>query len=414
MNRPHSTTYPVDKSFTAWYLRHFFDILMVLMSVSQWITLWWFVGRPVPWVVHLAGTAGFYTTSMYLAGGFRRSGRLPPRQGRLARIYFATAFTSTVCFCFLVFAGVLAAGLSLLPASVFAEAGGSLGSAGIVWNSFGEVTRLGFAGIGLTFLYGYTIGQRRIRTRRFDIPVPNLPPALDGLSIAQISDIHMGLNLEREQLAGYVDRINDLDADVICITGDMIDSARTDLDAFLPTFARLRARYGVVAILGNHDHAAGAERVVEALRHHTDFTLLRDQHLPLYVGDATLHVLGLDDRGLDWARGLRLDPVLNDLHAEIPSGEPVLLLVHRPDTFEHAAKLGIPLTLSGHTHGGQIGIPWFRGRSLNPSRVLTEFDRGLFRRGASFLYTNPGLGVTSQKLRLATPREITLFRLRRA
>ncbi len=414
MSRAHATERSAGSGFTAWYLRHFFDLLMAFISVSQWVTLWWLVGRSVPVVVHILGTAGFYATNMYLAGGFRRFGRMPPRQGHLARLYFATAFTSVVCFLFLVLAAGVAGGLSLLQASVFAAYGDLLGGNEALWSSFGTATRLGFAGIGLTFLYGYTIGQRRIRTRRFDIPVPHLPAALDGLSIAQISDIHMGLNLDREQLAGYVDRVNRLDADMICVTGDMIDSARTDLDAYLPLFAGLRARYGVVAILGNHDHAAGAERVVDALRHYTDFTILRDQHLPLRIGDATLHVLGLDDRGLDWARGLRLDPVLSALHAEVPRGEPVLLLVHRPDTFEHAAKLGIPLTLSGHTHGGQVGIPWFNGRSLNPSRVLTEFDRGLFRRGATFLYTNPGLGVTSQKLRLATPREITLFRLRRA
>ena len=92
-------------------------------------------------------------------------------------------------------------------------------------------------------------------------------------------------------------------------------------------------------------------------------------------------------------------------------GVPVLLLVHRPDLFDQAAASSVPLTLSGHTHGGQIAIPWFGGRRRNLAEFITPFHRGLYRAGDSALYVNSGLGVTGQRIRLCTPREISVFEL---
>lgn len=413
VKRPTPGNYPIQRGFTAWFLRHFFDLLMGLVSLSQWVTVWWLVSLPVPVVLHVVGTLGFFLINSFLVGGLHRFGGRPPRQNRLTEIYFATAFTSVMCFAFLLAAAGIAQVVALLQSIVIAAGATTVPLAGSVWSGFHAATRMGFIAIGLTFLYGYTIGQKRLRVRHLDIPVPGLPAGLDGITLAQISDVHLGQNLDPQQLRGYIEAVNQIDADLVCVTGDIVDSPRTDLDLYMPIFAGLRARHGVLAILGNHDHSSGAERVVAALHRYTDFVVLRDRQLPIRIDDATLHVIGLDDRGLDWARGLREDVVLEWLHAEVPTGAPVVLLVHRPDTFEHAARLGIPLTLSGHTHGGQIGIPWFNGRSLNPSRILTAFDRGLFRRGQAHLYTNCGLGVTSQKLRLATPREISVFHLRR-
>ncbi len=90
---------------------------------------------------------------------------------------------------------------------------------------------------------------------------------------------------------------------------------------------------------------------------------------------------------------------------------PILLLAHRPDIFPQAAAAGVALTLSGHTHGGQLALPWFDGRRRNLAAFITRFDRGLYRDRDSYLYVNCGLGVTGQRIRLFTPREITVFEL---
>ena len=268
------------------------------------------------------------------------------------------------------------------------------------------------AGIALAFTYGYTIGQRRLRVTRLTLALRNLPTAFDGLRIVQISDIHLGDNLTTRQLAQFVERVNALRPDLVCITGDIVDSAYTDIDDLLPRLADLRAVYGVIAILGNHDHYSGADRVEARLRQLTPFTVLRDECTSITVKDERLHIVGLDDRGRDWARGVPAVAYLDSVLPALPDGEPVLLLCHRPDIFPQAATGGVALTLSGHTHGGQLGVPWFNGRVRNLAEFITSFDRGLFERGGSYLYVNCGLGVTGQRIRLCTPREITLIEAR--
>lgn len=396
---------------TTWFFRNFFHFLLGLVCVSQWSTLWWLIAPGPGWPLwlHAAGIVAFWVVNARLAQGAGRFGRKPPSPNAFLRFYFAAAFASVFCFVFLALANTARAILAALDALL--QASTSLAVPLPSDDGFTTFVRIGIAGIALTFVYGYTIGQRRLRVRSIDIPVPSLARELADFRIAHITDIHMGQNLDPEQLAAYVERVNQLDADLICVTGDMIDSPRTDMDLFLPIFAKLRARHGVYVILGNHDHSAGAERVVAAFRRHTAFILLRDTHRPVQVGDAALHIIGMDDRGLDWARGLRRDAHLETLFGQVPAEAPVVLLNHRPDLFDHAATLGIVLTLSGHTHGGQIAMPWITGRYLNPSRFITPFDRGLYERNGCYLYTNCGLGVTSQRVRICTPREIAVFRL---
>ncbi len=395
-----------------WFFRHFFQLLLAFVCLSQWVTGWWLLGgATLPAWVHVLAVVAIYAINVAAVRGPRRFGRRPQPTSLPVRLYFGAAFASVFCLVFLAAASLLFAVLGGIEAALAAStAQGALQptSDSVVFRAF---TYTGCAAIGLSFLWGYSIGQRQLRVREIDIPMRNLPPALEGVRIAQISDVHMGQNLDPEQLAGYVDRVNATEADLICVTGDMVDSPQADIDLFLPIFAGLRARCGVYAILGNHDFTSGAERVSAAIRRQTDFTLLRDEHVAVPIGDAVLHLVGLDDRGLDWARGLRHDPRLDEVWTHVPPGAPAILLNHRPDLFEHAARIGVPLTLSGHTHGGQIGMPWLTGRVWNPSRFITAFDRGLFEREGHYLYTNCGLGVTAQRVRIATPREISVFRL---
>ena len=275
-------------------------------------------------------------------------------------------------------------------------------------DAFHWVASLGMVAIALTMGYGYTFGQRELRVTRVPVPITGLARPL---RVAQISDIHVGQNLSVAQLESFVERVNAAAPDLICITGDIADSPLADYATFFPILGRLRARTAVCAILGNHDHAAGAEDVVAALRRFTSFHVLRDGALSLDVAGAGLHLIGLDDRGRDWARGVQSDARLAELLEAAPRDVPVLLLAHRPDIFRQAATAGVPLTLSGHTHGGQLAIPWIGGRRRNLAEFVTPFDRGLYRFANSTLYVNAGLGVTGQRIRLFTPREITLLEL---
>lgn len=403
---------------TALFFANFFGLLVVVISLSQAVMLWWL------WPAALAqvGLAGYLLAPVALYGtnrGLMRWTTDCRRRGKpvgaVARLYYAGALTCLFCVSYLVVLAALCAPVRVFLEALAVEARPThlspLAAAGMN-PIFQWLADIGMAGIAVAFTYGYTIGQRRLRVTRLDLPLRNFPSALDGLRIVQISDIHLGDTLSTHQLDYFVARVNALHPDLICITGDIVDSPYTHVDALLPRLAPLQAAHGVVAILGNHDHYAGAERVEEKLRQLTTFTVLRDAHTSVSVNGRRLHIVGLDDRGRDWARGVPAVAYLGTVLPTLPPGEPVLVLCHRPDIFPQAAAGGVALTLSGHTHGGQLGVPWFNGRVRNLAEFITAFDRGLFERDGSYLYVNCGLGVTGQRIRLCTPREITLIEAR--
>jgi predicted MPP superfamily phosphohydrolase len=413
-----------DGTFARWRARagraffgNFFALFLIAISVSQWGVLWWVFPRLVnsfPVGLQVGGPVALFLLNRRLAARIqrRRRDRLP--ESGVARVYYALAFTSLFCAGVLLLVGTLWMSAKFFVGAIAAQAWTA--RAGMTADLdvdlvFRWLGNAGVAFVALMFGYGYSIGQLRLKVRRLALPVRTASTAVDGLRIAQISDIHIGQNLDRDQLERFVARVNELQADLVCITGDIADSQAADLDGFLPMLAQLRARHGVIAILGNHDHHAGADHVEAALRRLTPFTVLRDDWTSLDINGARLHVVGLDDRGRDWARGVPHVPDLDAMLAAIPRDEPVLLLCHRPDIFPQAAAAGVVLTLSGHTHGGQLAVPWFKGRARNLAEFITAFDRGLFERDGCYLYVNSGLGVTAQRIRLNAPREITLIEL---
>jgi predicted MPP superfamily phosphohydrolase len=270
---------------------------------------------------------------------------------------------------------------------------------------------LGLALIGGLFLVGYTVGQRALAVTTLRVAVPDLPASLAGFRIVHLSDLHIGRYLGLDELRRHVERVNALDADLVCITGDLVDHADTCAGAF-PVLAGLRGRHGVLVTLGNHDVAAGAEAVTAALRRATPFTVLRDARADVGAEDARLAVLGVDDLGRDWARGVPEHPALPALARDVPPGTPTIVLTHRPDCFAQAAALGAHLVLAGHTHGGQIALPLpGRRRVRNLAQFITRYDRGVFRCGDATLVVSNGLGFTGQRVRLFTPREIGTIEL---
>lgn len=337
---------------------------------------------------------------------------------RAARVWVASTFAAAFSTGTLAVVTILWFGAQVFLGSLVVEAGTltpSLtqgGAGGFALDPlFRAFASTGMALTALAIGYGYTVGQRRLLITKLQIPVGNLPPALARLRIVHISDIHIGPYLSTAQLARYVARINALDPDLICITGDIVDHRLRDLDPALPVLSSLRARHGVVAILGNHDHFVGADAVAARIERRTPFTLLRDGRHTIHSGSGALHIVGLEDRGGAVNRAADEEQRLHSLLAATPSNEPVVLLAHRPNTFESAAAAGVALTLSGHTHGGQIALRLGRHRTLSFGNLMSRFCRGLFERHGSYLYVTHGLGVVGQPVRLGVLREIAVVEL---
>ena len=387
------------------FFRAFFPLLLLGVAVSEWAVVAWVlpqVGIAVPAAAHVGGPAALWLLNRTLV---LRRRAAQGAAATLLRGYVAIAFTCIFCGVFLALAGGahLAARVGLASLGVTPAGGAWVG-----------LVDAGLGAIAALFAFGYTAGRRALAVTQRTVAVRGLLPAFEGFRIVHLSDLHIGAHLGLDELAAHVERVNALEPDLVCITGDLVDRAETCARAF-PVLAGLRARHGVLATLGNHDVAAGADAVTAALRAHTPFTMLRDAQAEVRVGDAVLPVLGVDDRVRDWARGVPEHPALPRLVRAVPPGTPFIVLSHRPDCFPQAAALGAALVLSGHTHGGQLGLPLLRrGRMRNLAEFITAFDRGVYRDGDATLIVSCGLGFTGQPIRLFTPREIGCLELRAA
>ena len=264
--------------------------------------------------------------------------------------------------------------------------------------------------VAASFLWGATIGQWGYGRTSTKVAVPGLDPSLAGLRIVQLSDLHIGNGLEGQRLADAVAEVNALSPDLIAITGDIFDNDPRFVDAGARVLAGLRARLGVYVVLGNHDAYTGLELVAGALGEHAPhFELLRGR-IARVDTEAPLYIAGVDDPGRDWtARDLRVGAV-EVLAKQRASDGPTILLVHRPEVFHQAARLGFPLMLAGHTHGGQIALPLFGGQ-INPALVVSAYTRGLYRLEDSTLYVNRGIGMAGPRIRFGCSREIATIEL---
>jgi uncharacterized protein len=387
------------------FFRTFFSALLIVIAVCEVLVVVRIarrIGLVVPPLMSVLGVAGLYAVNVVLAPRARREARQP-----FVTAYAGVAFTA-------LFGGLFVALTELVWTIVAFAAPPAVRMAGALptldaalWRPRFEVgVDIGLASIAALFLFGYTAGRRALDVSVQRVAIAGLSPSLAGFRIVHVSDLHMGKFLQREELAQHVARINALDPDLICITGDLVDRAATCTDAF-PVLADLRARHGVLVTLGNHDVAAGADAVTAALRALTPFTVLRNQRITVERDGATLEIIGLDDLGRDWARGVPEHPALPLLAGAVAAETPLVVLSHRPDCFEQAAALGASLVLAGHTHGGQIGLPSVvSGRVRNPAEAITRYDRGVFRSGTATLVVSNGLGFTAQPVRLFTPRQI--------
>ena len=252
------------------------------------------------------------------------------------------------------------------------------------------------------------LGGLRFDTSDFEIihisvSVPKLHNAFNGFRLVHISDIHLGQWMSPERLEGVVGLVNGQRPDVVAITGDFVSFAADQFIGDLKDcLLKLQPKYASLAVLGNHDHWMGAEKVHRVLRESNIVTLSNDIYA-LHNGEGTLYFAGIDDV-------MAHEDDINQVLMKLPSLDPVVLLVHEPDFADTAAATGrFALQLSGHSHGGQfvlpkIGVP-FRGA------YFKKYPIGQYRVKEMILYTNRGLGANTVWLRINCPPEITVLTL---
>jgi predicted MPP superfamily phosphohydrolase len=271
----------------------------------------------------------------------------------------------------------------------------------------------------------YGFGKERLdfKLHRVDIQIANLPAGLDGLKIAQLSDIHIGDFMPADQVRRAVDLANSLGADLAVVTGDFITSNGDPLQQCIAELSRLRAPLGVWGCNGNHEIYADAEDLAEELFNHYGMRLLRQNNAELNWKGEAFNLIGVDYQRQHAPLGLEV-PMLQTIEPLVRHDIPNILLSHNPNSFRRAAELGIELSLAGHTHGGQVKVEII-DHSWSPARFITPFVAGLYQlplhphdaasngTAKSALYVNRGLGTIGIPARLGVDPEISLLTLRR-
>ena len=265
----------------------------------------------------------------------------------------------------------------------------------------------------LATLWGFWGARRTARVVSVDVPISGLPAGLHGFTVAQISDIHIGPTIGHDYLRRIVARVNALDADMVAITGDLVDGRVVDLAHHVAPLAGLLSRHGTFFVTGNHEYYSGAQPWIEELQR-LGVQVLVNQHVVLQhrgaAEDAALPQVALIVAGVadfsvhHFVESHRSDPykALDGAPHEIHTR---LLLAHQPRSAPLAALAGFHLQLSGHTHGGQIW-PW-----NHFVQFQQPFTSGLERLQKMWVYTSRGTGYWGPPKRFFVPSEITHLRL---
>jgi predicted MPP superfamily phosphohydrolase len=274
------------------------------------------------------------------------------------------------------------------------------------WATRREFLRWTFGAIAVSpvgvFAYGAAVGKEHYEIVEHTMTLPRLSPRLHGLRIVQLTDIHVGNFMKQDKLERYVRVVNDLQPDIVALTGDFIGSSPHFIPACAAALEKIKAREGVFACLGNHDYWVGAHSVADALER-AGVRVLRNEAQSLTLKGAALNIAGVDD---PWRGKPDFDRALSRIDANVPT----IMLCHQPDLFPASAQRAVDLMLSGHYHGGQVKLQ-FMGMRVSPAHLISEFVEGHYRRGPSQLYVSRGIGTTGPPVRLNAPPEITLLHL---
>ena len=309
---------------------------------------------------------------------------------------------------FLLFTAVLAADLARLVIAIARRITSGDGVdaerrtfiARIVATTIGAVVA-GATGIAVRSALG-PVEVRRVRVR-----LARLPRAHHGMTIVQITDLHVGPTIGRAVVEDVVNRTNALSPDIVAITGDLVDGSVSSLRDAVAPLANLRARHGVFFVTGNHEYFSGADEWMKELSR-LGIRVLANERVSIGEGDSSFDLGGIDDRSAERYGGLATDAALaRALGGRDPQRE-LVLLAHQPRSMLDAAPFGVGLQISGHTHGGQI---WPFGFLV---RLQQRFWPGLHRHGDAQIYVSRGTGYWGPPMRLAEPAELTHLTLESA
>lgn len=293
----------------------------------------------------------------------------------------------------------------------------ALGGVQVHWNALQPWSALAVLTMATaTSVIGFLNARRTASVKRVDVPIQGLPQALEGFTIAQLSDIHVGPTIRSAYLQRIVDAVNRLGADAIAITGDLVDGTVPELREHIAPLAGLRARHGTFVVTGNHEYYAGAHAWIDELRR-LGLKVLLNEHVVLQTRnvrgaqtDEELFESALVLAGVtDFTAGHFDAAHASDPHLALHDAPPLVhtrvLLAHQPRSAVLAAAAGYQLQLSGHTHGGQF-FPW---NLFVP--MQQPFTAGLHRLHDMWVYVSRGTGYWGPPKRFGAPSEITLLTL---
>jgi len=263
---------------------------------------------------------------------------------------------------------------------------------------------IGIVGLtsGLTG-YGFYQAVRDPSIVRVDVPLKNLPPALDGFTIAQITDVHVSSTIKRPFVERIVHLVNDLKPDMVALTGDLVDGSVHSLRPHVEPLNDLQSPHGRFFITGNHEYYSGVEQWIAETKR-LGFDVLLNEHRVIEKDGASFVLAGVTDySGGQHSEAHRTDPF--KAYEGSPEGMPSVLLAHQPLSIYDASKAGFDYVISGHTHGGQY-FPYHYLVAL-----FQPFVKGLHRYQDTQIYVSKGTGYWGPQLRLGARSEITLHRL---
>jgi predicted MPP superfamily phosphohydrolase len=253
--------------------------------------------------------------------------------------------------------------------------------------------------------YGVVIRRRWAVVHDVDVAIHGLDPRFDGYRIAQLSDLHIGSHSPRAWGERWVAMANARNPDLVVVTGDLVTSGTDFHQDIAAVIGQLRGKDGVFVSMGNHDYFGEGDPLIALLRA-SGARVLRNEGVLLERGGASVYLAAIDDT---WTKRDDMDLALEAR----PPSTPVILLAHDPARFADAIERGVDLVLSGHTHGGQIAVP-FLAPWLSLAHITHEFVVGLYERGKSTLYVHPGLGTTGPPVRLGVAPAVAIITLHAA
>lgn len=368
-------------------------ILGILASLHAYIGMRILPALPVHEVVKASGALWLVASTVLIPASMRSRRMEQPLADRVA------------------WAGFLALGLfsSLLVLTLFRDM--VLAGAALSGLQTGLLVRDSAVAVlvlaGFAVLVGFFNARRVARVVEVTVPIAGLPQALQGFTFAQISDIHVGPTIKHDYLNRIVQTVNALEADVVAVTGDLVDGTVPDLAQHTAPLAGLRARHGAYFVTGNHEYYSGAHAWIEEVSR-LGLRVLMNEHVVLEHDGALLVLAGVTDYTAHY-----FDPSHRSDPERAVRGAPAraavkVLLAHQPRSATAAAKAGFDLQLSGHTHGGQF-FPWNFFVPMQQPWVA-----GLKRLENTWVYISRGTGYWGPPKRFGAPSEITLVRLVRA